>query len=37
MFFYLKLHEDNMEYIKSIGEGYNIGNEDPNGDYTIKL
>lgn len=37
MFFYLKSHEDNMEYIKCIGDGYSIGKEETDGDYVIKL
>ncbi len=37
MFFYLKSHEDNIEYIKNIGESYNIGKEDIDGNYVIKL
>lgn len=37
MFFYLRSYEDNMEYIKSIGDGYSIGKEETDGDYLIKL
>jgi hypothetical protein len=39
MFFYLRSHEDNMEYVKSIGESYGIGREEKeaDGDYVIKL
>lgn len=37
MFFYLKSHEDNMEYIKCIGDGYGIGREELDGEYVIRL
>ena len=37
MFFYLRSHEDNAEYVKSIGDGYGIGSEEQNGEYVIKL
>ena len=37
MFFYLRSHEDNAEYVKSIGDGYGIGSEEQNGEYLIKL
>lgn len=38
MFFYLRSHEDNAEYIKSIGDGYMIGSEDPSQEeYIIRL
>ena len=37
MFYYLKAHEDNAEYIRYIGDAYSIGRENDDDEYVIRL